>query len=220
MQKVFIVSWSGGKDSALAYYRAVMAGHVPLALLTMFEEDGTRSRSHGLRPEVLKAQAERMGVPLIIGKAGWTDYEKEFRNKLEFLKDQGADTAVYGDIDLEDHKKWEEQVGKAAGLATYHPLWMESRRELLAQLLEEEFEAVITAVDPSRMDEKFLGRALTSELIEELESLGIDACGEEGEFHTVITDGPIFVERLPLIFGEIFDSGPYRMLDVKLQTGE
>lgn len=218
MQKVFIVSWSGGKDSALAYYRAVMAGHVPLALLTMFEEEGARSRSHGLRKEVLEAQAERMGVPLVTGQAGWQDYESEFRGKLESLRAQGADTAVYGDIDLEDHKIWEENVGESVGMATYHPLWMESRSELLAQLLEEEFEAVITAVDPSRMDEKFLGRTLTNELIEELESLGIDACGEEGEFHTVITDGPIFVERVPLVFGEIFDSGLYRMLDVKLQT--
>ena len=103
MQKTFVMSWSGGKDSALAYYRAVLDGHVPLALFTMFEEDGTKSRSHGLPIEVMEAQAERMGLPLVIGKASWSGYEKEFIEQLKNFKAQGIDMGVYGDIDLQDH---------------------------------------------------------------------------------------------------------------------
>lgn len=220
MQKAFIVSWSGGKDSALAYYRAVMEGHVPFALLTMFEEDGTRSRSHGLPLEVLEAQSARMGLPLTVGKASWGNYEEEFTKKLKEFHEQGIGMGVYGDIDLEDHKIWVEKVSEAAGMEAYHPLWQEPRLSLLDQLLEEEFEAVITVVDTTRMDEKYLGRTLTAELIKELESLGIDACGEEGEFHTVIVDGPIFVERVPLMFGDVRTIGNHKMLDVKLQTME
>ncbi|WP_088009182.1 diphthine--ammonia ligase [Indiicoccus explosivorum] len=220
MTKSFIISWSGGKDSALAYFRAVRAGHAPFGLLTMFEEGGDRSRSHGLPEEVLQAQAERMGMPLTIGRAGWETYEAEFKDRLQTFSSQGIELCVYGDIDLEGHKEWAEKVTAAAGMEAYHPLWQEPRKALLRQLIEEEFQAVITVVDTERMSERFLGRTLTAELMDELEALGIDACGEEGEFHTVIADGPIFVERVPLEFGDVIDVGRHKMLDVTLKAGK
>lgn len=217
MQKTFMMSWSGGKDSALAYYRAVLEGNVPVALFTMFEEDGSKSRSHGLPPEILEAQAERMGLPLEIGKADWSSYEKEFISQLKKFKSEGIDMGVYGDIDLEDHLTWIQKVSAEAGIEVNHPLWGESRRKLLEELIAEGFKAIITVVDTSRMPQEFLGREFTLELIEELEALGIDACGEEGEFHTVIIDGPIFVEAVPVVFGDTIEAGQYRILDVKLQ---
>lgn len=220
MQKPFITSWSGGKDSALAFYRAVQQGHVPIALFTMFEEDGERSKSHGLKKQILEAQAERMGLPLVIGEADWVGYEEEFIRHLQNFKEQGIEMGVYGDIDLQDHLDWVEKVSKQAELDVLHPLWQEARRSLLEELVEEEFKAVITVVDTARVGEEFLGRAFTRELIEELEALGIDACGEEGEFHTTLVDGPIFVEPLPVEFGNIVRNGQYAMLEVKLQTGE
>lgn len=217
MQKTFMMSWSGGKDSALAYYRAVLEGNVPIALFTMFEEDGSKSRSHGLSPEILEAQAERMGLPLKIGKADWSGYEKEFISQLKKFKNENVDMGVYGDIDLEDHLTWIQKVSAEAEIEVNHPLWGESRRKLLEELIAEGFKAVITVVDTARLDAKFLGREFSLELIEELEALGIDACGEEGEFHTVIIDGPIFVEAVPAVFGETIEAGQYRILDVKLQ---
>lgn len=217
MQKTFMMSWSGGKDSALAYYRAVLEGNVPIALFTMFEEDGSKSRSHGLPPEILEAQAERMGLPLEIGKADWSGYEKEFISHLKEFKDKGIDMGVYGDIDLEDHRAWVHKVSDVADMEVSHPLWGEPRRKLLEELIAEGFKAVITVVDTARMPAEFLGREFTLELIEELESLGIDACGEEGEFHTVIIDGPIFVEAVPVEFGEMIEAGQYRILEAKLQ---
>ncbi|MFC3209591.1 Dph6-related ATP pyrophosphatase [Planomicrobium okeanokoites] len=217
MQKTFLMSWSGGKDSALAYYRAVLDGNVPVALLTMFEEDGSKSRSHGLPLEIMEAQAERMGLPLRIGKADWNNYEKEFISLLKNFKSEGIDMGVYGDIDLEDHRAWVQKVSNEADIEVSHPLWGEPRRNLLEELIAEGFKAVITVVDTARMDPKFLGREFTLELIEELEALGIDACGEEGEFHTVIVDGPIFVEAVPAVFGEVIEAGQYRVLEVKLQ---
>ncbi len=220
MQKTFMMSWSGGKDSALAYYRAVVAGNVPVVLFTMFELDGKRSRSHGLPLEIMKAQADRMGMPLVIGKADWSGYEQEFIRQLKSFKAQGIEMGVYGDIDLEDHLKWVQKVSAEADMAVNHPLWQESRKELLLELVRSGFEAVITVVDTDRMDAAYLGRHFTEELIDELEALGIDPCGEEGEFHTVVIDGPIFVEAVPVEFGNTVINGNYHMLDVKLQTEE
>lgn len=220
MQKSFFMSWSGGKDSALAYYRAVMEGHVPVALFTMFENDGTKSRSHGLPLEVMEAQAERMGLPLVIGKADWAGYEEEFIRQLKDFRKQDIHMGVYGDIDLEAHLEWVEKVSAEASMKVYHPLWQEPRRNLLEELVDEGFKAIITVVDTERLDERFLGREFTRELIEELEAAGIDACGEEGEFHTVLVDGPIFVEPIPVVFGEKTSANQYRMLEVKLQSEE
>lgn len=220
MQKSFVMSWSGGKDSALAYYRAVVEGHVPLTLFTMFEEDGTKSRSHGLPIEVMEAQAERMGLPLIIGKASWSGYEKEFIEQLKKFKAQGIDMGVYGDIDLQDHLDWVEKVSAEAEIGVLHPLWQEPRKSLLKELIEEGFKSVITVVDTSRLDEHFLGREFTHELIDELEAAGVDACGEKGEFHTIIVDGPIFVEPVPVQFGEKNYVGNYAILEVKLHSEE
>ncbi|HSI66227.1 MAG TPA: diphthine--ammonia ligase [Planococcus sp. (in: firmicutes)] len=217
MQKTFVMSWSGGKDSALAYYRAVLAGHVPMVLFTMFEEDGSKSRSHGLPLEILEAQAERLGLPLEIGKAGWSGYEEEFIKHLKNFKERGVGMGVYGDIDLEDHRAWVQKVSKEADMEASHPLWGEPRRKLLEELLAEGFKAVITVVDTARLPAEFLGREFTLELVEELEALGVDACGEEGEFHTVIIDGPIFIEAVPAVFGEVIEAGQYRILEVKLQ---
>jgi diphthine-ammonia ligase len=220
MQKSFFMSWSGGKDSALAYYRAVLEGHVPVALFTMFEKDGSKSRSHGLPLEVMEAQAERMGFPLVIGKADWAGYEEEFIAQLKNFRKAGVEMGVYGDIDLEDHLAWVQKVSAAADMEVHHPLWQQSRRALLEELVDEGFKAVITVVDATRVDERFLGREFTRELIDEMESLGIDACGEEGEFHTTIVDGPIFVEPVPIRFGEKVAIDHYRMLEVKLQSEE
>ncbi|TWT24714.1 diphthine--ammonia ligase [Planomicrobium sp. CPCC 101110] len=220
MQKSFFMSWSGGKDSALAYYRAVLEGHVPIALFTMFEKDGSQSRSHGLPLDVMEAQAKRMGLPLVIGKADWAGYEEEFIEQLKRFRQAGVQMGVYGDIDLEDHLRWVEKVSAEAGMKLLHPLWQEPRKALLQELVDEGFKAVITVVDTERMDERFLGREFTLELIEELEALGIDACGEEGEFHTIIIDGPIFVEPVPVVFGEKLETGHYRILEVKLQSEE
>lgn len=220
MQKTFVSSWSGGKDSALAYYRAVMEGHVPIALFTMFEKDGSLSRSHGLPLEVMEAQAERMGLPLVIGKADWSGYEEEFIQQLKKFNEQGIEMGVYGDIDLADHLEWVQKVSAQAGVEANHPLWQEPRKDLLLELIREGFKAVITVVDGSRLDKQFLGREFTEELIAELEASGVDACGEEGEFHTIIVDGPIFVEPVPVQFGERIQNGNYHMLEVKLQPKE
>lgn len=214
-KKIFS-SWSGGKDSCLALYRAARQGALPRFLFTMLTEDGSTSRSHGLSPSILKAQAEAMGIPLVTGKASWNDYEKVFLAHLADFKQQGVDDGVFGDIDLEPHRQWVERVCASHNLRAHLPLWQESRRALLGEFFEAGFEAVIVVVDDKRLDRSFLGRKLDPQTIDDLEEAGVDACGEEGEFHTVVTGGPLFKQRLDLRHMEIIGNEGYSFLRVTL----
>ncbi|WP_309570089.1 hypothetical protein [Deinococcus sp.] len=131
----FVTSWSGGKDSALACHHTRRAGGVPLAILNVLDETGQRTRSHGLRPEVLRAQAEALGVPLWTVSATWATYEPEFTALLARSAHAGATHAVFGDIDLQAHRDWEEKGCAAAGITPELPLWLEPRRTLVDELL-------------------------------------------------------------------------------------
>lgn len=187
----FLASWSGGKDSCLAFHRAAAIGQ-PAALLTMFSTDGARSRSHGLRPELLHAQAAALGLPLHISRAEWDTYETAFLAALATLKHQGIATAVFGDIDLEPHREWEEKVCAASELTCCLPLWKEERRALLDEFLALGCRAILVAVKEGKLDPALLGRELDASVIAEIEASGCDACGEEGEYHTAVVDGPRF----------------------------
>lgn len=210
----FVCSWSGGKDSCLALYRAVTAGAEPKSLLSMLREDGARSRSHGLPREVLQAQAASLGIPLMTKTASWSDYESVFIATLQELRAAGVEAGVFGDIDIDEHRLWEEKVCAAAGIGAYLPLWKASRLALLDEFLMLGFEATIVAVNGEKLDKAYLGRVVDIELVQEFVNLGIDPSGEEGEYHTVVTDGPIFSEPVRLETGEQVLYDGYWFLDV------
>ncbi|MFJ7935059.1 diphthine--ammonia ligase [Sporosarcina sp. NPDC096371] len=212
----FVASWSGGKDSAMAYYRAMQAGGIPKRLWTMFEEDIERSKSHALPFAVIEAQAEKLAVPLMIRGASWSSYEVQFVDAMQACKEMGIDHGVFGDIDLEDHLQWVQQTCAKVGMDAVHPLWMEPRRSLLEEFIAAEFEAYIVVVNTKMMPAHFIGRKFTVELMDELDALGIDSCGESGEFHTVVVDGPIFSERVPVVFSGQHERDGYVFLDVTL----
>jgi diphthine-ammonia ligase len=177
----FFCSWSGGKDAYLAFARAVAAGGRPQALVCMLHEDGDRSRGHGLPVALLEAQAAALGVPLVTGATTWDDYEATFVGILHGLKRQGVEAGVFGDIDLEGHRVWVEEVCEIANVSCHVPLWQ-------------------GADAAARLDASFLGRELTAELVAELEAAGADACGEEGEYHTMVTAAPLFSAPVPLVW--------------------
>jgi diphthine-ammonia ligase len=201
-ERPFFCSWSGGKDSALAFYRALQDGAQPRRLLTMLTEGGERSRSHGLPVAVLWAQAEALGLPMEVRSATWSGYEAMFLETIRGFRAEGISHGVFGDIDLEPHREWVERVCGLADVAVMHPLWQEGRRKLLDELLAVGFRTTIIVVRDGVMDPCFLGRTLDAELIEELSSLGIDACGEGGEYHSVVTDMPGFRAPLQLVHRE------------------
>ena len=212
----FVASWSGGKDSAMAYYRAIQAGGVPKRLWTMFEEDKERSKSHALPFAVVEAQAENLGVPLMIRGASWSSYEEQFLDAMQTCKESGIDHAVFGDIDLEDHLQWVQKTCAKVAIEAVHPLWLEPRRSLLEEFVAAGFEAYIVVVNTKMMPAHFIGRKFTVELMDELDALGVDSCGESGEFHTVVVNGPIFTERVPVVFSGQHERDGYVFLDVTL----
>lgn len=193
-----ISSWSGGKDSCYALMLAIEQGNQVVALLNMMNENDKISRSHGISKSLLKEQANALNTSLFAVPASWQDYEEEYIKALRKLKIEfQADAAVYGDIDLESHREWEEKVCIAAELKALLPLWQKDRKELVYQMIEAGLEAIIVSCNTA-MGESFLGRKITKYLVAELEEKGIDACGENGEYHTIVVNCPLFKNSIKL----------------------
>ena len=201
----FFCSWSGGKDSSLAYYYTLQEGGVPAGLVTTMLESGDRTRAHGLSREILRQQADRLNTDLFTCPTSWDDYEDNFIELLDELQQKNGELelGVFGDIDLEGHREWVEKVCGEVGLTAYLPLWEKSRRELICEFVDTDFEAIIVALDAEVLSEEYLGRPLDMAFIAELERLELDPSGENGEYHTVVVDGPIFSEPLSYELGEI-----------------
>lgn len=195
----FFCSWSGGKDSCLALWRALNAGYECASLFTMIDESGRHSRSHGLTPELLAAQARAIGIPLRTAAATWGSYERQLKEQLARFRQEGVRHGVFGDIDLEAHREWVQRVCRQCGVAAHLPLWNEPRRTLLREFIGAGFTAIIVVVNTKKMPEHFLGRVFEPSLLTELEEIGVDACGENGEFHTCVCDGPLFKTPLNLM---------------------
>ncbi len=196
-------SWSGGKDSAFALHEAAAAGALPRLLVSMMIESGERSRSHGLTREVLAAQADALGVPVRFGAASWAGYEAEFRRVVAAgTREAGTSVGIFGDIDMEDHREWVERVCGEVGARACLPLWQRDRRQLMGEVLDTGLEAVIVAVRDGVLAPDLLGRTIDAELIGEVERAGSDAAGENGEYHSLVVDGPLFGRRLEIELGE------------------
>ncbi|KMJ55755.1 ATPase [Bacillus sp. LL01] len=216
----FIASFSGGKDSVLALYKAAKIGEA-VGLIVMLEEGGKRSRSHGMPPELIHAQGKSIGLPIYTAAASWTDYEKVFMQLLEKAKNEGAEVLVTGDLDMPAHGCWHEKVTKNAGLKLGMPLWEMNHREAVEEFINLGFVTIIVTVNLSLgMQEDDLGRTLTHEYVKELEARGIDPCGEGGEFHTTVIDGPIFKHPIPVRKCEIIQHGEYAFLPLELDQWE
>lgn len=187
-------SWSGGKDCCLALFKSIQLGYFPKALFTMCIETGERSRSHGLSIEILRAQADSLGLPLFTQNASWENYRNQFIHGIKIIKKQNSSiqTGIFGDIDIDEHKQWEENVCQETELNAFLPLWKMNRRTVLNEFLTAGFKAIIVSVDSKKLTPNFLGRTIDNDIIEEFEKKGIDLCGENGEFHTVVVDGPLF----------------------------
>lgn len=188
----FASSWSGGKDACMALYLLMQAGHTPKYLYTMLHADGKSSRAHNLPVAILEAQASAIGVPNLFKCSDKANYKDNYISVLENLKTQSIDSICLGDIDLQIHRDWQEEVTAATGITPLFPLWLLDHRELIDEVIRVGFKSVIMAVNPQKAPESLLGKTLNAETIAELEALNIDVCAEGGEFHTVIIDGPIF----------------------------
>jgi uncharacterized protein (TIGR00290 family) len=191
-------SWSGGKDSCFALMKSIEQGGKVAVLLNMMNEKGKISRSHGIPLAVLQQQAEAIGVPLSTCQATWVDYETKFIETLQSLaSNYNLDMAVFGDIDIESHKFWEEKVCQAANLKAYLPLWQGQRKQLVIDMINIGIKAIIVSCNTT-LGKEFLGRNINLKLLEELERLDVDCCGENGEYHTLVVDCPLFKTPISL----------------------
>ena len=206
MSEKAVVAWSGGKDSALALYETLRSGRYEVhALLTTVNRDYDRISIHGVRRVLLEQQAKAMGIPLektFISKgASDAEYEKELLKALKKQKDSGVSSVVFGDIFLEDVRKYRERILATAGINGVFPLWKQDTQILARKFINLGFKAIITSVDSNVLGKDFAGREYDERFLSDLPE-NVDLCGENGEFHSFVYDGPIFHERLSFVKGE------------------
>ena len=166
---------------------------------------------------MLQAQASRLGIPLLSPSASWSAYESVFTDALHQLKKEGIQAGVFGDIDFSPHREWDEKICARTGLMLCLPLWECSKLELLDQFLSLGFKAMIVTVKEGKLDREFLGRTINREIIGEFQRKGVDPCGENGEYHTVVFDGPLFSAPLLLDPGVTVVRSGYCMLEVRVR---
>lgn len=213
--KKFVMSFSGGKDSILALYRMIKKGYEPVALLTTAKKNEDRSWTHGLSKELLNKVSKSIDIPLLIVECDVNEYESKFEENLQIAKNMGAEICAFGDIDLEPHKKWDVDRCDKVLIQPEFPLWQEDREKLVYEFIDSGFKTIIKTVNLKYMSEEFLGKELTKEVVDDIKATGSDACGENGEYHTFVVDGPIF--KNPIDFenkGIIIDNG-YGNLNIK-----
>jgi uncharacterized protein (TIGR00290 family) len=206
MKEKVLFTWSGGKDSAMALYELKKkAGYEVVALLTTLTEDYDRVSMHGVRRELLETQAASLCLALdkvfISKQSSNEDYESGMRAVLERYKAKGVTSVAFGDIFLEGLRKYREENLAKIGMKGIFPLWKRKTSDLARDFIRAGFRAVITCVDSEVMDKRFAGREFDETFLSELPP-GIDPCGENGEFHSFVHDGPVFESRIRHTRGE------------------
>jgi len=210
--KKFIASYSGGKDSVLAIYRAIKTGLVPIELITTYNTDANRSWFHGITENIIQKVSDSLAIPIKLIKTLGEKYEENFENALADAKNRGAEVCVFGDIDIEGHFEWCTLRCEKVGLMPYFPLWKEERKNIVYEFIDTGFTAIITIVDTSLMPKEFLGQILNRDTVDSIERSGVDICGENGEYHTFVFDGPIFKNKIVLSVKEKIERDKYFIL--------
>jgi uncharacterized protein (TIGR00290 family) len=226
MVEKVLFTWSGGKDSATALYEIQKShGYEISALLTTVTEDYDRVSMHGVRRILLEQQAESLGIPLekvyITKNASDDEYETKMKDKLMDYKNRGVLSVVFGDIFLEDLRKYREGNLSKIEMKGIFPIWKRDTTELANTFIDLGFKAVITCVDSKVLNKDFVGRDFDKQFLSELPS-AIDPCGENGEFHSFVYDGPIFRQTILYEKGDIVlrDDRFYFCDLIPLETGK
>lgn len=215
MGKKFVASYSGGKDSILAIFRSIEQGLEPITLITTYNTDKNRSWFHGIPDNVLASISNSLGIPIKLIKTSGNEYAMNFEKALLAAKKLGAEVCIFGDIDIEAHRSWCSERCNNVGIEAFFPLWGEERKNLVYEFIDNGFVANFTVIDTKRMSESFLGEKLTRKVVDLVSTQGVDICGENGEYHTFVSAGPIFKHRVKFSFGEkVLDNG-YAVLPIE-----
>ncbi|MGO4707998.1 diphthine--ammonia ligase [Chryseobacterium sp. 2TAF14] len=207
MKPKALFNWSSGKDSALALYKILKEDQFEItSLLTSVNKEFQRISMHGVHISLLEKQAESLGFPLIkmeIPKEPTMEEYSEIMSKtMNEIKSQGVTHSIFGDIFLEDLRKYREDQLKTIGMEGVFPLWKINTTDLISEFLSLGFKTIVTCVNETYLDKSFAGRIIDKDFIKDLPE-NVDPCGENGEFHTFTFDGPIFKKPIPFDIGEI-----------------
>jgi len=213
-----VVSWSSGKDSALALHEVRRSGEVEVVgILTTITSEFGRVSMHGVREALLDRQAEALGLPR------WTVpipspcpnevYEREMARVLGEVQQLGVTAVVFGDLFLEDLRRYRETKLAEVGMRGIFPLWMPDTAALAREMVEVGVRATLTCIDPKKLDRSFAGRSFDAVLLKELPD-DVDPCGEHGEFHTFAWAGPMFSRPVPIEVGEVVERDGFVFADM------
>lgn len=200
MAESVLVSWSGGKDSCMALYETLISGQCDVAaLLTTIWSDNNQVTMHGVPLALVLRQAESLGLPLHIvyipQGASNQIYEATMKDALSQYSPRGVETVVFGDLFLEDIREYRDQLLAQTKMRAVYPVWKRDTSQFIKEFLDAGFKALVTSVDSTKLDHSFAGRIIDGEFLAALPA-SVDPCGENGEFHTFVFDGPIFKETV------------------------
>ena len=201
------LSWSGGKDSALALQALLASPGLRVeALITTLTRDFNRISMHGVRRELLEAQAASLRIDLwpnfIPAGAGNAEYERVMGHAFADCRAHGIHTVAFGDLFLEDIRAYRDRLAAAQGMKTVYPIWRRDTDRVIREFLDDGFKAVVVCVDPRQLDPSFAGRLIDDQFVADLPPT-VDPCGENGEFHSFVFDGPIFRQPVRFSLGEV-----------------
>ena len=210
----YALMWSGGKDSALALWRARQRGLEVDWLVNVHDGATGRVRFHATPVKAIELQAKAAGLSLVSVATDWETFDASLRETFATLVRQGCTGIVFGDIHLADVRGWYEERTRAAGLEHVEPLWGEAPADLLAEFVAIGGRAVLTCIETAKLDESWLGRVIDADFVRDVAATDIDPCGENGEYHSFAFRGPFFHADVTWRAGDRRDDGRFAQLDI------
>ncbi len=213
---MYIASWSGGKDSCFACYKALKAGYKITYLINFISKEYKRVSFHGIESGLIKIQSELAEIPLYQKETTPDNYESEFKDAVRSLEHYGIKGMVFGDIYLEEHKQWAERVCNDLKIEAIEPLWERNTEELMQDFIQKGFQAVVISAQGRSVDKEWIGKTVNRDFVEYLKiNPEVDICGENGEYHTFVVAGPLFRGKIEITEKEVISRNGYWFLDIK-----
>jgi len=194
----YIASWSGGKDSCFACYKAIRDGYDISYLVNFISREYKRVSFHGTEAKLIQLQSEAIRIPLLQKETTWNGYENEFKEAVKSLIPDGVQGMIFGDIYLQEHRDWVKRVCGELGIKAMEPLWGKEPEKILLEFIDAGFEAIIVSAKADLFGKEWIGQRVDRDFLRYLKDNNIDACGENGEYHTFVTDGPMFRKKIKI----------------------
>lgn len=209
----YLASWSGGKDGCFACYEAMRQGCQISHIVNFIAQEHNRVRFHGTDTKLIQLQSQAIGIPLLQKETTWNRYEQEFKEAVRSLVPKGIKGMIFGDIYLQEHLDWVERVCGDIGIEAILPLWGRNTKKVVSDFIDSGFEAIIVSAKSKLIGREWMGRYVDMDFISYLSEKDIDPCGENGEYHTLVVNGPIFKSRIEIEQGKVVQRNSHWLLD-------